>query len=248
MVDQVFAYASRLAAEMAGRGQGSLLAAYVHGSAALGGWVPGMSDVDILFVVADDTGKSTADSMAAVIESWGAMCPGRDLEASIVTAAEARDPGPPWPYLRHVVAGPAETARVVRPDLAAPGDRDLLMHYAVCRAAGRAVLGPPPGDVIGPIARAEVLTYLADELAWGLANAPERYAVLNACRARIYWSDGAIVSKISGGEGALRLRTGPASVIRRALAQQRGQQPDQAPAPDAIEFVLATATLLRSPA
>ena len=65
------------------------------------------------------------------------------------------------------------------------------MHYGVCRTAGYSAFGPPPDEVIGPIARADMLAYHADELSWGLANAPERYAVLNACRARLYLTDGA---------------------------------------------------------
>jgi hypothetical protein len=271
-MQQVLAYAQRLAADVAVAAEqagGRLLAAYVHGSAALGGWVPGRSDVDVLFVAADTTGAAdavrtdtapadtapadtapaetgAADSMARALVAAGPACPGRELEASIVGAAAARDPGPPWPYIRHVVAGQAGTARVVCPDSAAPGDRDLLMHYAVCRAAGLAVLGPPASELIGPIARVAILAYLADELDWGLANAPESYAVLNACRARAYWSDDAIIGKIAGGETALRRASGPADLITRALAQQRGEQPDRPPAPDAIEFALATAVLLRS--
>jgi len=253
-MQRVLDYAQQLAADVAVAAEqagGRLLAAYVHGSAALGGWVPGRSDVDVLFVAADTTGAAgattgAADSMARALVAAGPACPGPELEASIVGAAAARDPGPPWPYIRHVAAGQAGTARVVSPDSAAPGDRDLLMHYAVCSAAGLAVLGPPASELIGPIARVAILAYLADELDWGLANAPESYAVLNACRARAYWSDNAIIGKIAGGETALRRASGPADLITRALAQQRGEEPDRPPAPDAIEFALATTALLRS--
>jgi Domain of unknown function (DUF4111) len=248
-MDEALSYAAQLAADVASvaeRGGSRLLAAYVHGSVAMGGWIPGRSDIDILFVTADDTLPATADGMAEVIHLAGAHCPGRDVETSVVSAAAAREPGPPWPYLVHVVAGPAGVARVARPDAAAPGDRDLLIHYAVCRAAGLAVLGPPPGELIGPIERAAILMYLANELAWGLANAAENYAVLNACRAQVYLDNGAMVSKVAGGEAALRRGTGPAGVITRALAQQRGEQPGQPPAPDAIEFVRFVAAELRA--
>jgi streptomycin 3"-adenylyltransferase len=119
------------------------------------------------------------------------------------------------------------------------------MHYVACRTAGHSVFGPPPGDLIGPIARADILAYHADELSWGLANAPERYSVLNACRATLYLTDGAFVSKIAGGEAALQRSIGPTDVITRALAQQRGTLPDQPPAADAIAFVEATAAMLR---
>lgn len=253
--------AQRIAVDLAEVAGGKLVAVYLHGSAVLGGWVPGRSDVDVLIVAADDT-DGGADAMAHVIvkaqPEWPSeQPPAPALETSIVTSAAASEPRPPWPFLRHVVTGPAVTAlnaRVVRPGKgpeAVAGDRDLLMHYAVCRAAGHALCGPPPRDLIGPIARADILAYLADELSWGLGNAPECYAVLNACRARLYLSDGAIVSKIAGGEAALQRGTGPDDVIVRALAQQRDARPDrhQADKPaaaDAIAFVQATAALLRT--
>ncbi len=249
-MEQPVACAQRLAADLAAclanHAGGKLLAVYLHGSAVLGGWVPGRSDVDLLVVATDDTDDATADTMAQAIAAAGAQCPAPGLEASIVARAAASHPAPPWPYLRHVVAGPESSPRVVVPNDAAPGDRDLLMHYVVCRAAGHPVLGPPPHELIGPIPRADVLAYLADELIWGLADAPERYAVLNACRALIYLADGAIISKLAGGEGALARSLGPPAVIERALAQQRGAQADQPPQGDATEFVMAVAAVLRS--
>jgi hypothetical protein len=242
------AVAERLAAHLAARASGHLVAVYLHGSAVLGGWVRGRSDVDVLVVAADDTSDTTADVMAGAIVDVAAQCAGEGpapaLETSIVTTAAARDPRPPWPYLRHVATDPVRSERVVQPDAGA-GDRDLLMHYAVCRAAGYPAFGPAPSDLIGAVARADILAYLADELSWGLAHGPERYAVLNACRARLYLTDGAIVSKVAGAEAALQRGAGPADVITRALAQQRGAQPDRPPAPDAVEFVLAVAAMLR---
>jgi Domain of unknown function (DUF4111)/Nucleotidyltransferase domain len=238
------AVAARLAARLAARAGGHLVAVYLHGSAVLGGWVCGRSDVDVLVVAADDTDEVVADSMAqAIIEVGEVQAPA--IESSIVTAAAARDPRPPWPYLRHVATDPVRSECVVQPDPGA-GDRDLLMHYAVCRAAGHPVFGPAPSDLIGAVTRADILAYLADELSWGLAHGPERYAVLNACRARLYLTDGAIVSKVAGGEAALQRGAGPADVITRALAQQRDAQPDRPPAPDAVEFVVAVAAMLRS--
>jgi len=244
------AVARHIAGDLAEVAGGRLIAVYLHGSAVLGGWVPGRSDVDVLVVVSDEIGDATLDSMAHAM-AWASRkvmadeWPAPNLESSIVAAAAARRPAPPWPFFRHVVTDPAEPARIVRPD-GGQGDRDLLMHYAVCRTVGYPVFGPPAREVIGGIARTDVLSYLADELSWGLANAPERYAVLNACRAALYLTDGTIVSKVGGGEAALVRRTGPADVITRALAQQRGTRPDQPLADDAIAFVEATIAMLRA--
>jgi Domain of unknown function (DUF4111)/Nucleotidyltransferase domain len=241
------AVAQRIAANLAAVADGRLVAVYLHGSVVLGGWVPRRSDVDVLVVAADDTDDRTADAMAhAIVRASRERLPDRcmpSVESSIVTTAAAREPRPPWPFLRHVATDTGGAANVVDAEVA--GDRDLLMHYVACRMAGHSVVGPPPADLIGPIARADILAYHADELSWGLANAPERYAVLNACRAMLYLTHGAFVSKIAGGEAALQRRIGPPDVITRALAQQRGTQPDQRPAADAIAFVEAAAAMLR---
>lgn len=221
----------------------------MHGSVALGGWQPGRSDVDVLLIAADRIGAAALEEFANVLVATSAACPGSGLESSVVTVSQAAAPGPPWPFVLHVVCGPGEPggSRVFH-GVDSGGDTDLLMHYAVCRAAGLPVYGPPPQTMIGPIPRAMILSYLAAELGWGLAHAPEAYAVLNACRAMIYLTDGQLVSKLAGGQTALRLGTGPATVIEHALAQQQGLEPDRAPEPEAAAFVMATAAALRSAA
>ena len=244
----VISYARRLTGQLMTVPSGVLQAAYLHGSAALGGWVPGRSDVDMLFVAADDISGAAVTRMGEVLGQGAGDCPGRELECSVVTATQARQPAPPWPFVLHVAAGPGTPDRAVRPDNRSPGDPDLLMHYAVCRAAGWAVCGPPPQDLIGSVPRRAILDYLTGELGWGIGHAPEAYAVLNACRAQVYLTDHKIVSKIAGGEAVLSRGTGPAEVIERALAQQRGSEPDRPAAADAVSFVLATAAALRSAA
>jgi hypothetical protein len=245
----VLAYAQLVAAELIPASGGLLRAVYLHGSAALGGWQAGRSDVDMLLITDDATGTGTQGKITSALVATAGVCPGRGLEASVVGSAQARAPAPPWPFLLHVVTGPAEPGGCsVVPGAQQDGDRDLLMHYAVCRSAGWAVHGPPPAELIGEIPRQLILGYLSDEMEWGLEHSSEAYAVLNACRAAVYRSEDQIVSKIAGGEAALRHCAGPTAVIGRALAQQRGQAPGQPPQPDAAEFVRATAAALRSAA
>lgn len=239
----VLGYARELASQLAGAAGGLLRAVYLHGSAALGGWVPGRSDIDLLAVTTEEPDATVLDRLAQSLLTAAARCPGRDLESSVVTSAAIARPAEPWPYLLHVAGGPGLPGRVVRPDSGA-GDPDLLIHYAVCRARGVSVYGPPARQVIGRIRRWPVLDYLAGELRWGAEHGSEAYAVLNACRALVYLTDDQIVSKIAGGETALSRGTGPAAVIRRALDQQCGGQPEQPPGSDALEFVLAAAEIL----
>jgi len=246
--DSVLAYAAALTDELRQASDGLVQAAYLHGSAVLGGWLP-TSDVDMLFIAGDDISAATLETVARSLADDRRLCPGRGLECSVVSRSAAAAAAPPWPYLLHVDTGPAEPggSRIV---LAAGqrGDTDLLMHYAVCRAAGWPVSGPPPQQVIGPVGRQQILAYLAGELRWGLEHAPEAYAVLNTCRALVYLADGEIVSKIAGGEAALLSGLGPAGLIRRALAQQQGRAAGQRPGAEAAAFVLATAAVLEGAA
>ena len=244
----VLAYAAALTDELARASGGLTEAAYLHGSAALGGWLPS-SDVDILFIAADDISAATLDLVARSLADGRRTCPGRGLECSVVSRSAAAAPRPPWPYLVHVATGAAEPGGSrIHFGADSPGDTDLLMHYAVCRAAGWPVYGPPPRQVIGPVARQQILAYLAGEMRWGLDQAPEAYAVLNACRALIYLTDGQIVSKVDGGQAALRRGLGPTGLIQRALAQQQGRAAEQQPGADAAAFVLATAAALNDAA
>ena len=93
-----------------------------------------------------------------------------------------------------------------------------------------------------------ILGYLADELGWGLAHAPECYAVLNACRALVFLSDGTIVSKVAGGLAALDRASAPPGLVRDALDQQQGRTPERPPGPAAISFVTGVAAALRAAA
>ena len=244
----VLSYA-RLVTEQVGASLGGRLrAAYLHGSAVLGGWVPGRSDVDMLFVADDGVSSRALESMASALAVGRPACPGTGLECSVVTVGQAARPGPPWPFLLHV----AETAgrtdlRIVVGD-GHSGDPDLLMHYTVCRSAGWPVCGPGPLELIGGVPQPVVLGYLADELGWGIGHAAEAYAVLNACRALIFLTDGRIVSKVAGGRIALDRGLGPPALLSRALDQQQGNATEPAAAPDAVAFVLSAAATLRSAA
>ena len=222
---------------------GQLTGAYLHGSAVLGGWTP-RSDVDLLFVVPDDLGD--LDPVAAALA--GSAFPGGGLECSVVSERQAgAAANPPWPFLLHVAARESGGPRIVR-GAGHPGDRDLLIHYVVCRAAGYAVHGPPAAELIGEVPRPAILGYLADELDWGQEHGTEPYLVLNACRALTYCRDGATISKVAGGQEALRCRLGPAALIAGALDQQTGRREAEKPSPEARQFALATASLLRDAA
>jgi len=226
-------FAENLTAELVRRSGDFLSAAYLHGSAALGGWNVERSDVDILFVVADEIGDDAVAAIGELLLATRGL--GRGLECSVVTSSQAARPCPPYPFILH--RGQDAGAQRLYCGSEMPGDSDLLMHYAVCRVAGITLFGPPPLDCIGAVPRPVILTYLAGELDWGLANGAESYAVLNACRALEYLDSGRLVSKVAGGLAALDRGTGPAGPVRMALDAQQGTCGERRPGPEATAFV-----------
>jgi len=207
--------------------------------------MPHRSDVDLLVVTSD---RFDADQvmLAETLVANGGHCPGTGLECSVVRAADAGSPQPPWPFLLHV--NTAGTGDVVVYGCERAGDPDLLIHYATCRAAGSAVRGPAAQALIGSVAPSVIIGYLADELHWGLEHGCESYAVLNACRALVYWRDRRFVSKVAGGKLALERGLGRPEVIERALKEHQQAAPVHKPASDSRTFVLAAVELLRSAA
>jgi Domain of unknown function (DUF4111) len=214
----------------------------------LGGWRPERSDVDVLFVTEDDVSRQEVTAVGAVLAAAGPDCPGQGLECSVVTVGQAARPQEPWPFLLHAARDHGGGRTRIFDGDERPGDPDLLMHYTVCRAAGWPVRGPEPRELIGSVPRPVILGYLADELRWGIEHGSEAYAVLNACRARVFLGDGRIVSKVAGGDIALARGLGPGAVIRRALDQQQGRLAPRDPGRDAAEFIRAVAAGLRSAA
>lgn len=212
-----------------------LVGIYLHGSAALGGFGP-TSDLDVLVVVEDlrtPSRDQIAQEILAVSEG------GRDLELSVVRRRDAARPASPWPFVLHVNSGEHRWALGGQ-----GGDPDLLAHYAVVRAAGVPLLGPDPSSVVGAVDRDALLAYLVDELAWGVAEADQRYAVLNACRAVVYAEQGELLSKQAGGRWWIA-RNGPSDLVTGALDAQTAGADLGACSQDARDFVgAARANLL----
>jgi streptomycin 3"-adenylyltransferase len=184
----------------------------------MGGWHERLSDIDLLAVV--DRPLTSKDKSAIASGLSELPAPGAELECSIVALSSLEPLSLTPKFELHVTTGAA--AKVVD-GAGHPGDSDLVMHFAVCRQRGLALSGPPPHEVFPEVPRRRLLEAFHAELAWGLANAPARYAVLNACRAWAFAEEGRLLSKVEGGEWSIAMGFEPATVAV-ALAGQSGEE------------------------
>ena len=196
----------------------SLSGLYLHGSGAMGGWVAELSDVDLLAVSDQPLSIDEKQAVASALTSPDLPAPGVGLEFSLVCTASFEPLTPTPGFELHITAG-VDTK--VIDGAGHPGDPDLVMHYAVCRERGVAILGPLPHEIFPEVPRQMLLQALADEIAWGLERTPLRYAVLNACRAWAFARKGRLLSKVEGGAWALGCGAEVDAVLS-ALAAQRG--------------------------
>ena len=121
-----------------------LVGVYLHGSAALGDWIPRRSDLDILAVSSRGLSDPEVQSLVTSLLAPPSPPDAPALEFSLVTLDAVRAQLPAPPFELHLTNGIA--AKVVD-GRAHPGDPDLVLHFEVCRTRGLALVGPPPDEV-----------------------------------------------------------------------------------------------------
>lgn len=221
----------------------NLAAIYLHGSAVLGGFDPLVSDLDVLVVCDDPLSDAEAD---AVITAIGRLdLPAKGLELSVLTRSEARDPDVGRPHFQiHAAVGHdavGQDAVVRRVDgRAGRGDRDLILHLAVCRVSGHSLAGPAPAAILPLLPEDVVLQAMIDEIEWARGAGDPVYLVLTAARVRAFARSGKLVSKVESGEADASV-----PVVRAALACQRGAASPIDPA-EALRYADDVETRVRS--
>ena len=202
---------------------GDLVAAWLAGSGALGGAVPGQSDVDLVAVCAGDPPDELRRAIAGRLGELALTWPVRGLEfvlyARAAVATPARAPG----FAINLNVGPRMPYRLSLDPADEPAHW-FLLDLAILRDHGRALAGPPPGELIGPIPRRWLLEALRDSMAWHQANEPAlQQSVLNASRGWRFASEGVWSSKDAAGAWA-RDRTADPAIVEAALALRHGDR------------------------
>ncbi len=211
-------------AEAAGAAFGEdLVGVYLHGSAAMGGYHPAVSDLDFVVVSRGPiTDAARRAFMDAVVE-LDARAPGKGIEMSVVTAAACGDFAHPTPFELHWSRMHADWYRRDPDDYIHKmrgTDADLAAHFTVIRGRGVCLRGAPIGEVFAPVPERDYVDSIWNDV----CGAPEEiegapvYLVLNLARVLAYLEDGTVLSKREGGDWALaRLPEVYRPLVRSAL-------------------------------
>jgi hypothetical protein len=180
--------ARRVAAVAGARLEGIWLA----GSAALGDFVPGRSDLDVQGVTSVRLTPRERMALAHTLDHAVLPCPARGLELVLYARDDLGDPaGPAFQLNLNTGAG---MARHVAYD---PGDEPrfwFVLDVAIARQSGVALTGTSPAELLPELPRDLVLRAAHDALEWWSAHDPAG-AELAAARTLAWLDDGVWRSK-----------------------------------------------------
>ena len=225
----------------------SLLGLYATGSIAFDDYESTRSDVDLLGVVHGSLTSHQREALRRDLAHDQLPCPAKGPEIGLVSVSMAASP-PRRPHVQFAMA----TGHTWH--LAVGGqeeDAESILHFAICRAAGLPLIGPPAESVFGSVPREWVLEELDAMLKWHTTEIMDPYhdplgqfSTLNACRAWCYAETGRFCSKSAGGQWLLQ-RDPDRVLISTALANRAGRCQSAADGQAILAFLAEARAILR---
>lgn len=216
----------------------SVLSIILYGSLTTDDFIAGRSDIDLLILIDRPLSDEEIGELVTVVgQADPRPAAGIDLHVVLASVAAA---SPQLPSLElHVGRYPGEELEDEKPVDAAP---DLAAELSIARATGRALHGPAPAEIIGPVDPDAIRPRSAHWLRTWLTPTDDSphaaFMVLTACRMWRVTAEGRHSSKSAAAEWALA-RDGSLTAVRQAL-HQREEAPDTPVNPNDIRAVLLT--------
>jgi len=226
--DDVGRFGRQVAAHLEAVLRSDFVGAYFVGSIALGGYVPGESDLDIVAVsahhIADDLRRSVAEDLLDLTGT----CPARGMEFTLYRREVAASLPKGTDFEVNVNGGPR-----MPPSINLDAREQPSFWYVIDRAIahrfGVAISGPPANQVFADAPRQTLLDAMAQSIRWHRQHeGATLYSVLNACRAWRYAAEGVLGSKLDGAAWA-RERWRRPDLIDAAVELRHGRSGDLDP-------------------
>ncbi|GHO41899.1 aminoglycoside adenylyltransferase domain-containing protein [Ktedonospora formicarum] len=198
-----------------------LIGVYLVGSAALGGFLLGRSDIDIQGICERPLSQQEKEYLTALLAHPSIACPTRGCEFVLYRRENVINPslsgafeinlnsGPQMPY--HVTYDPKEES-----------SHWFILDRAIAREHGISVWGPQAHDLFGAIERSQLLEAILVSLRWHIEHDGVGYSsVLNACRGWRYAQEHQWTSKRDAAAWA-KAQGADHDLITQALALRAG--------------------------
>lgn len=198
-----------------------LVGTWYVGSVALGGYVPGESDVDIAAVCEVALTHPQKQHVASAIVEVSTACPARGLEFTLYRREVAGSLPKGADFEVNANGGP-RMPTTIHLDPAAESGFWYVLDRAIAHRAGVVISGPPASEVFADVPRPTLLDAMYESMAWHRAHEKATlYSVLNACRAWRFADEDVLGSKLEGAAWARERWPDPA-LIDAAVALRRG--------------------------
>jgi Domain of unknown function (DUF4111) len=202
-------YLSELADRLTARLGDRLLGAWVFGSGALGDFDAQRSDIDVQAVSAERLPPAELEALAAELSHEALPCPVRGLEFVLYAREDLHDPRGPA-FQLNLNSGPGMEHHAGYDANAEPRFW-FVLDVAIAREHSRALAGLEPAAVLPALPRELVSASLRESLEWFRAHDAGQ-AVLAACRAWAWATDGRWLSKGEAAGWAMGQLDDPAAV------------------------------------
>ncbi len=199
-----------------------LVGVYFVGSVALGGIVPGESDIDIAAVAAYALTDPQKQKVASAVVDASAACPARGLEFTLYRREVVGSPPAGADFEVNANGGP-RMRTAVHLDASVESGFWYVLDRAIAHRSGLAITGPEPSQIFAEVHHSTLLEAMYASMEWHRAHEKATlYSVLNACRAWRFSEENVLGSKLEGAAWA-RARWPDPDLIDAAVALRRGE-------------------------
>jgi hypothetical protein len=196
--EEVLAYGREVAACLRDVLGEELVGAYYVGSIALGGYVPGESDLDMVAVSERAIPDRRRASIADVVIDTTNSCPARGLEFTLYRREVAGRSPVAADFEVNANGGP-RMARSIHLDAGAEPGFWYVLDRAIAHRCGVVVCGPAPIELFAEVSRRRLLDAMTESMRWHREHEKATlYSVLNASRAWRFAMEDVLGSKLEG--------------------------------------------------
>ena len=186
----------------------NLAGIYLHGSAVMGCFNPGKSDLDLIVVVNEPVSDTVKKDFMDMVVELNESAPAKGIELSVVTRNVCDPFVYPTPFELHFSVAHLGWYRNDPDDYIQKmngTDKDLAAHFTIIRSRGQCLYGVPMDEIFSPVPRDDYMDSIRNDIAEAVDEIGDNtmYLTLNLARVLAYKEEDLVLSKKEGGNWAL---------------------------------------------